>query len=561
MDYNDHHITMEQLCDIIELLCPCMDDFLYVYDFKKDYYFISPDAMQRFALPDYHFHDVMKTHESFVYKEDLPMLLEDLAAVGRGEKTFHNLHYRWLDKENQPIWVNCRGKSIQDVDGMPLYMVGCINEIGAKQKADNVSGVLGERSFQNYFGGFEERIPEGFILHIGIDDFKDINENQGMEYGDYTLRKTAECIAASICPGQKLYRVVADEFMIIDFMGRTTKDADIVYQRIRQEIDNFIERNCYEVVFTISGGILSTKDVKDGSFSTMMRLSEYILNEAKRNGKNRCQIFDEYSYNKFLRKKRLTREMRNSVYHSYHGFQVFFQPIVKGAENELIGAEALLRFESPSMGAIGPVEFIPLLEETGLIIPVGKWVLQEALSVCKGYQQYIPKFRMSVNLSYVQVMKSRVFNDIMTVVNQYGLEPSNVVVELTESGFLETNPHLIKLWENLKKQGINLAIDDFGTGYSNLHCLSDLYPNMVKIDRSFTARALNSDYEYNMLLHVIEMVHSIGLEICIEGIETIGELQQISMLKPDYIQGYFFGRPCIQAVFFSSYIEKLQKST
>ena len=474
----------------------------------------------------------------------------------QGIKHFHNLQYRWLGLDGQPIWINCRGRTVNGEEGQPMCMVGCINEIGAKQKADNVSGLLGETSLQDYLYTIGKVFPEGFILRIGIDDFKDINENLGIEYGDMIIHETANCIARCIAPGQQLYRIVADEFIIVDFLGGTTDEARKLYKKVRFEIDRFIEQNHYETVYTISAGLLESRDVTEHSFQNLMKLSEFALSEAKRDGKNRCYLFCKEDYEKFLRKKELVRDLRRSVYNDFSGFETYFQPIVSAVDNQLFAAETLLRFHSEKMGMVSPVDFIPILEETGLIIPVGKWVLHQALSVCREVHKYVPDFKISVNVSYIQVMKSPILTEILTSVREYGLKPEDVIVELTESGFLESNYRCMDLWKRLREHGILLALDDFGTGYSNFHYLYDLSPNMIKIDRTFTVRALSNEYEYNLLRHIIEMIRGINLKLCIEGIETKEELERINRLKPDYIQGYYFGKPCPYEKFYHDFIEQ-----
>lgn len=556
MDGKVSNITIEQLREMIDLVCPCTDDYLYLYDLKNDYYYISPHAIERFCIPDYEFNDVAKNHEKFVHPEDLDMLLEDLDMMVKGVKNFHNLQYRWLGVDKQPIWINCRGRTICDNEGKPAIMLGCINEIGKKQKADNNSGLLVESSLRMHIQTMEESKLRGFMLRIGIDDFKDINENLGIEYGDKILRETANCISSVIMPGQNLYRIVADEFMIVDFLGGTEDDAYGLYKRIRQSVDQFIERNCYEAVYTISGGVLGITNLEDCSYLNIMKLSEFALSEAKRNGKNRCCIYNNQDYQKFLRRRELIHQLRHAVHHDFQGFDTHFQPVVDPSNNHLIGAETLLRFSSEKTGAVSPMEFIPVLEETGLIIPVGKWVLHRALAVCREWQEYIPGFKISVNLSYIQVMKSPILTEILTSVRQYGLEPEDVIIELTESGFLESNYRCIDLWNRLRRNGITLALDDFGTGYSNFHYLYELSPNIIKIDRTFTDKALHSEYEYNLLAHIVDMVRSIDLKLCIEGIETGDELNSINRLKPDYIQGYYYGKPCAYQDFCDTYMEE-----
>lgn len=580
MDPIMNSFSREQMEYIVELFNPCMDDYLYVFDLQKDCYKISKHATERFLLPGDNFDDAAKAHHTFVYSEDQSRLDDEFRRIMSGEIVFHNMHYRWLDRAGKPVWINCRGRVLNDADGKPHFLVGCINEIGQKQKADNVSGLLGESSLSAYVEQFEDGLPDGFFLRIGIDDFRDINGDFGMEYGDYILKSTADCIAENIKPSQRLYRILADEFMVVDFSGGDMEAATELYKNIRKSLDTFIEENGYKSVFTISAGAVDTAKTS-GTYENIMKLSEYALNTAKDQGKNRCYIYMQEDYDVFLRKKQITRQLHHAVNHGFEGFETYYQPIVDTKTRRLVGAEALMRFSMPERcedgetkkeavcvgedghdadekvhwERISPVEFIPLLEETGLIIPAGKWMLHQAISTCSRWQKYIPNFRININLSYVQVMKSRVLTEILTALRLYGLEPSAVGIELTESGYLDTNTHFQKLWDGLKKNGVLVILDDFGTSYSNLHCLGDLRPNYIKIDRSFTLKALNNQYEHDLMTQIITMTHKLDLTICVEGIETEDEFAKISELDPDYIQGFLFGKPQPAEEFYENLIK------
>ena len=580
MDPIMNSFSREQMEYIVELFNPCMDDYLYVFDLQKDCYKISKHATERFLLPGDNFDDAAKAHHTFVYSEDQSRLDDEFRRIMSGEIVFHNMHYRWLDRAGKPVWINCRGRVLNDADGKPHFLVGCINEIGQKQKADNVSGLLGESSLSAYVEQFEDGLPDGFFLRIGIDDFRDINGDFGMEYGDYILKSTADCIAENIKPSQRLYRILADEFMVVDFSGGDMEAATELYKNIRKSLDTFIEENGYKSVFTISAGAVDTAKTS-GTYENIMKLSEYALNTAKDQGKNRCYIYMQEDYDVFLRKKQITRQLHHAVNHGFEGFETYYQPIVDTKTRRLVGAEALMRFSMPERcedgetkkeavcvgedghdadekvhwERISPVEFIPLLEETGLIIPAGKWMLHQAISTCSRWQKYIPNFRININLSYVQVMKSRVLTEILTALRLYGLEPSAVGIELTESGYLDINTHFQKLWDGLKKNGVLVILDDFGTGYSNLHCLGDLRPNYIKIDRSFTLKALNNQYEHDLMTQIITMTHKLDLTICVEGIETEDEFAKISELDPDYIQGFLFGKPQPAEEFYENLIK------
>lgn len=556
MKKTENKLTIEQFKKVIDVLNPCMDDFLYIYDIKNDHYCISPNAMIRFKFPASEFSDVVRMHARFTYPDDIAALQEDLNKIIRKESDFHNMQYRWLDKENKAVWINCRGSVLYDEDGDPEYLVGCINEIGKKQRADNVSGLLGETSLQSEFKRCRNEEVSGFILRIGIDNFKEINENKGIEYGDMIIRKTADCIESVVVDGQHIYRIVADEFIVADFAGRSIKEAADLYHKIQESIHNFIAGNCYEVFYTVSAGILDLNSVEKRVFANVMKLSEFALNEAKERGKNRYYVYEKSDYESFLQKKELLKQLRYSVNQNFEGFEAYFQPIADIKNKRLGSAETLLRYHTKEAENIPPVTFIPLLEESGLIIPVGKWVLSQAVKTCVEIRKSIPDFRISVNVSYIQILKSDLLNDILTILKQYKLDADGIMIELTESGFLEANENFIAFYKGLKEHDIALALDDFGTGYSNFRYLADIYPHIIKIDRSFTLKALKNEYEYLLLQHMVDMSHSVDLKLCVEGIETKEELLKICGINPDYIQGYLFGKPCDYETFYKEFIKE-----
>lgn len=553
---DSQQLTIPQICKLIDLLHPCMDDYLYVYDFVNDYYHISPHATDRFMLPADSFNKVVAEHSKFVYPKDVPALQDDLAQMVSGQKHFHNLQYRWLSRQNEIVWINCRGYVVDSPDThKPAYMIGCINEIGEKQKADNVSGLLGIATLKDYFDSHIDIMPNGYIMRFGIDDFKEINEKMGNDYGDILLRHIAECMESCKLSGQAAYRALSDEFILIDFQGRDVNNAIKQFERIRNAIDDFIENSHYETVFTISCGILPCSNVVGQAYTEIMKFSEFALNEAKKKGKNISYVFDYQDYKNFLRRREITQLLRRSINNNFEGFDVFLQPLYNVDTDSLYGAEALMRFSTEKHGMISPMEFVPILEETGLIVPAGKWILHRALTMSHEIQKVLPNFKISINISYIQVLKSNIISEIISAVSQHEVAPRSVIIELTESGSLTSDTRVTKLWSKLKKKGIHLALDDFGTGSSNFQYLNDLKPDLIKIDRSFTVKALENDYEYNLLSFMSNMVHGLHLKMCIEGIENSDELSRMRALSPDYCQGYYFGKPCSYEQFIKNFVE------
>ena len=539
--------------DLIGIFDSYMDDYLYILDLQKDRCRISQRAVERFHMSTNSYDDAINHCILFAYEEDRPMLADNLKLILEGKQKTHNLLYRWLDKNGMPVWINCRGGVIDDEEGKPRYLIGCINETGKKQRADNTSGLLGEEEMRAYIRSHRKEGGPGFLMHIGSDDFDSINSAFGTDYGDYILKNVAACIKECLSDGQQLYHLVSDEFMIVDFQEHTAEDAVQLYKKICRRIEVFNDAERYKAVFTVSAGVIDAS-VTNVGYDEYRKVSDFALKQAKSAGKDSLYLFRQEDYDAFLRKGRLIMVLRNAVMNGFEGFEVYYQPIVDSNSEKILGAEALMRFTDRSEGQeerISPVEFIPLLEETGLIIPVGKFLLDQSMSMCSEMQSYAPGFKININISYIQITKSDVFRDIVSALDTYRLAPECVCVELTESGYIDLTPSFCELRKNLYEKGIQFIIDDFGTGYSNLHCINDMHPNYIKIDRSFTLKAMNHTYDYELLIKAIEMVHSVNVKICIEGIEEREWLQRLRQTHVDYMQGYLFGKPCEKDKFLS----------
>lgn len=556
MSNKDVAISFDSYCEMIGEFSPCMDQYLYVYDLKNDVYCISENALSRFKIPGKLFHNVVEAHKQFVYSQDYKMIESDLEQVIAGTKDVHDIDYRWLGIEGEPIWINCRGQVVRQ-DGEPVFLIGCVNEIGQTQRADNNSGLLASSTIKSVLDGFFQMCPNGYVMRIGLDEFAEINEKHGQEYGDFILKTVAQCISECLMPGQEVYRAFSDEYLICDYLGGTGEDVFNLFKKIRTKINDYIESTLYRAIFTFSAGVLFGDCLEKSDYNEIMKLSHFALNEAKNRGRNQLYVFNMNDYDEFLEKQRILTELTRSVSYGFRGFSLFYQPIMmQNDETRLFAAEGLLRFKDSEGVIITPSVFVPILEESGLIIPVGKYVLREAAKTCKEIREKIPNFKISVNLSYVQIMKSSILEEIFSEIEYYKLEPESIIIELTESGYFDASPAVRKAWSDLKEYGVMIAIDDFGTGYSNLQSISKMSPNIVKVDRDFTARALQQDFERQLMKSIVELVHGMDLKICVEGIETNEELTEIQKLKPDYIQGFYYGKPCDKEDFVQRFVKK-----
>ncbi len=542
--------------DLIELFALCMDDYLYIIDLQKNTFKISQAAVNRFMISGNSFDDAVNSFQYFVYKEDRSMIAEDLQCIIEGKEKDHNLYYRWLDKNGMPVWINCRGKVIDDKDGKPHYLIGCVNEIGDTQRADNVSGLLGERELRSYISSHIKDSSSEYLIYIGIDGFNAINGTLGVDYGNYVLKSVADCINSCLSDSQKLYHIVADEYMIIDLESHTKDDVMLLQKKICKKIEEFIISEKYKVVFTISTGIIYAKMLLK-YYDEYRKIAVFSLKQAKSMGGNGVYFFEKEDYELFLRKEKIKSALRNAVANGFEGFDVYYQPIMDCDSGHMIGAEALMRFsmyQDKKKEPVSPVEFIPLLEETGLIIPAGRYVLNKAVSMCHEMRQYIPEFKINVNISYIQMVKSDIWKDILSSIKQYDLPPECLCAELTESGYTDMTPYFYKLRKKFEEKNLQFVLDDFGTGFSNLHCIVNMKPNYVKLDNDFTAKAMSNARDFELLKKIVEMVHSIDIRICIEGIEKEEWYQKLKEIHVDYLQGYLFGKPCEKNQFLNKFI-------
>lgn len=546
---------------LLEIIAKCMDDYLYVYDLQNNTIEFSESAVNRFKISDNVMNNFTNDVLQLVYEEDRKMLQEHLTAIYEGKEKVHNLHYRWLDKEDMPVWINCRGIVIDDSQGNAQYLVGCMKETGNQRRADNVTGLLGGPEFNAYMRSQKTHISKGFLMHIGIDDFGAINSSRGAAYGNYILKGVADCIKECLSDKQKIYHLVADQYVIVDLEHSSEEYAAELKKMIDARLYKFIVSEKYEAVFSISVGVVDAATACEG-YEECRKKFAFVLKKAKKMGKNGFYIFDENDYESFLRTGRIVAELRNSVVNGFNGFEVYYQPIVDCSSERVIGAEALMRFSMTSeegTETVSPVDFIPLLEETGLIIPAGRYILDEAAKTCCEIQQYIPGFKMNINVSYVQIMHGNVERDILDVIKKYGLQPDSICIEMTESGFMDMTPVFCRFRKVLDENHICFVIDDFGTGYSNFHCIRDMNPSYVKMDKDFTAKAMNNARDFELYKNIIPMVHSINVSICAEGIEKKEWCQKMKEMQVDYLQGYFYGRPCAKEQFIQQVVSFRRK--
>ncbi len=545
MDYTQilQNMSLEQIVAVIEVLQKSCDAYIYIMDLDTDTYMVTSKMLARFPFSDVVIENATAALEEIIYPSDYAKVKADIGRCAAGEQTVHKMEYRWIDKEKRIVWIDCRGTVITGAGGHKL-LIGRVMELGKEAKADNVTGLRREVRLRLDIEELLRDRPQEirYMMRIGIDNFKEINQKEGIGAGDTVLKELAACIMQTIDKNVDVYRLMADEFMIVDAYSGTEQDTLAIYKDIRNRVAQTVREKEYSCFYTISAGVMQD-GFEDRNAQDILRLTEFALNEAKRAGRNQMMLFDDEEYEGYLRRLDIRKLMRRDINDRFRGFQVFFQPIVSASDYEVVGAEALLRWNCEKYGSVSPAVFIPILEESGLIIPVGRYVLWEAAKTCKKWRQILPEFHVNINLSYVQMNKSDLLHDVENCINEVGIPPRSLVLELTESGYIETDNRMKELFRKLKARNIDLALDDFGTGYSNMRYLKEIEASTVKLDRSFVVQALENEHDYNIISHIIDMVHGLGFSVCMEGIEEKDELNKMLKTKPDMIQGYYFGKP------------------
>jgi diguanylate cyclase (GGDEF)-like protein len=380
------------------------------------------------------------------------------------------------------------------------------------------------------------------VLFLDLDRFKNINDSLGHTHGDLLLVAFAERLEKVLRPVDTLARFGGDEFAILLSGMTDPTDTVRVAQRIQDELTQPFVLDKNSAFATASIGIaLSTSG--DDRPEDILRDADTAMYRAKENGKARYELFDHGMHARAVSRLQLESDLRRAV--EQKEFSVFYQPIVCLQTGRLSGFEALVRWNHPRRGLVSPGDFIPVAEETGLIVPIGQWVLNEACNHIRECQSYSPSHRslsLSVNLSARQVAQPDLLEQIKQALATSKLNPHCLKLEITESVVMENAEAAALMFKQLRSLGVQLSIDDFGTGYSSLSYLHRFPLNYLKIDRSFVMR-LTTDNDNAIVRTISTLARNLGMEVIAEGIETEEQYQQLKMLGCEYGQGYLFSRP------------------
>lgn len=442
-------------------------------------------------------------------------------------------------------------------DGARRGLLGIRRDISEQMQAyskihylanyDSLTGLPNRTLFQEQFAQVlaTAKAQEQLLamLFLDLDRFKDINEAHGHGFGDTLLQSVTKRIKGCIRASDMLARLGGDEFALIQVNPSHVDDAERLAQRLIQAFSRPFNIHGHEIHSTVSIGI--TRYPFDGQdVQQLLQNADIAMYRAKREGRNQSRIYTADMSTQTQARVALEKNLRRAL--AKREFLLHYQPQVDLQTGQIVGMEALLRWQRPGFGIVPPAEFIPVAEESGLIIPIGEWVLREACTQNKLWQDAgLPSLRMAVNISARQFgLNGRFMTEMVDqVLKESGLMPEYLELELTESLVMANPEQTAHILHRLKDRGISISVDDFGTGYSSLSYLKRFPIDKLKIDRSFVRDITHDDADAAIVNAVISLGHSLNLQVIAEGVETTEQLEYLRQEGCDGIQGYLFSRP------------------
>jgi diguanylate cyclase (GGDEF)-like protein/PAS domain S-box-containing protein len=487
----------------------------------------------------------------YTHPDEVPLRKAVLARVAAGHDTYEDdRRYVWPD--GRVVWASSHVTLVRDKSGEPQYLFSQLQDItGRKQMEQELAhqalhdsltdlpnrALLTDRLVHGLAGSRRRGSRLG-VMFLDVDHFKVVNDSLGHASGDDLLRRAAARIAGAIRDGDTVARFGGDEFVVVcdDVSARQTQQ---IAERVLEALSQPCQIGDQEVNVTASVGIAIAG--KDSTPETLLRDSDAAMYRAKERGRGRIELFDEVLRSKTERRWATEQALRGAL--ERDEFAVHYQPIVDLTTGAMVSAEALLRWDHPDRGLVSPAEFIPVAEETGLIVPIGTWVLEQACQQLVDWQRTEPSMSVAVNLSVRQMLAPHVVGLIEDVLRRTGARPEGLCLELTESVFMEDVDYFGRTLASLKSLGVLLAIDDFGMGYSSLSYLKRFPVDAVKVDRAFVDGLGTDPRDSALVAAIVGMADALGLEVTAEGVETQTQLANLKRLECRRAQGFYLARP------------------
>ena len=483
----------------------------------------------------------------WVHPDDRAKVAAVLAARASGESGA--TEFRMIDAEGEQHWIQGYSVPRRNQNNEIDEVIGIIRDVTAERRAqenllaiaylDDLTGLPNRKALlERLQARCQQAAAQPFVLLLAnLDRFKNINDTLGHEFGDHLLGQAGGRMRVALPDSVFLARLGSDEFAVICPVG----DSEEVSGIVRNCFDEVFQLGSDPVFLTVSIGTVSCP-IDAGEPKEMIKLAGVATQAAKLLGRNRVQVFDGHMLAPSRERLRLENELRKALQNAE--FELFYQGKYELENAVLSGAEALLRWRSPKRGLVSPVDFIPLLEETGLILEAGEWVLAQACEQVRQWHQRTGEWLpVAVNVSALQVVNRGFGEKAVSILQQSGVPRGVIELEITESALMSDAVHGEQLIEQLRAAGFTLALDDFGTGYSSLTYLRKFAPDTLKIDRSFVAELAAKSGDRAIISIVLQLAKIMGITVIAEGIESEAQRQILCAMECRYGQGFLFCKP------------------
>lgn len=526
------------------------------WDVLKDEVTGSESTFRLFSIPK-HNGTNLENLISNVLPQDQPLFQQALADAGRGQSHIE-VSFRVQNPQKQLTHIECLGEVRYSPEGEMVSIVGSVQDITRLHRAesmidyqanhDNLTELANRTSFTQELNKHCELPGQSAsaIIIFDMDRFKSINDTLGQHQGDALLIAMAQRLKRITREADFIARLGSDEFAIIIRQYQDSKELNLLVSRLHDDLKNPFIIDDQEIFVTYSIGI-ATFPEDSNEAETLLRDANIARGQAKQLGGNQALFYRSEMNAEAKQQLMLENDLRRAIEHGE--IEVYYQPQVNAKTLKPIGAEALVRWNHPKIGLVSPVVFVPLAESTGLIVEIGRFVLQQSVRQLEEWHQMgFDQMRIGVNLSARQFTQSNLILDVQKVLSSTHLAAKFIDLEITESFAMSNAEQNINILKSLKAMGVSISIDDFGTGYSSLAYLHEFPIDTIKIDRSFIFN-LESKEGQAIARTIIAMADGLGLEVIAEGVENDEQIAFLQEKNCDILQGFKFGKPMPAAAF------------
>ena len=515
--------------------------YVYLCDMKYDFSRWSKNAVDTYGLPSEYMYGAGDLREDHIHPDDRETYHQGIDEIFRGSSAEHDMQYRARRVTGEYDVCTCRGIVIRDMYGEPDYFVGTIRNHSMQGHIDTLTG------FRNQYGFFDDlhsyiRREVSFVVMIfGISKFSEINEMYGYHFGNRVLQQYARCVFSAIGNNGHVYRIDGTKFAVIS-TSLSIQELQEKYDSFRSFLHEDFVVDDKAILLDLYGGALRVDEFGVDA-QTIYACLNYACTESKikRQG-DMVEFFSGLNEENHQRLEKL-HAIRASIMHEHKGFYLLYQPVVDAQTEQLIGAEALLRWKDDRYGVVPPDQFIPILESDPLFPELGAWIIWESVYAAKQMLKLYPDFVMNVNLSYTQLEKADFVDMVLRILSDLEYPADHLCLEVTERCRLLDLDLLKNVLASLKSQGVLVALDDFGTGFSSVGILKEIPFNIIKIDRSFVQMIEENEIDRKIVQNIADLASIFGAKVCVEGIETQGMRTILMSYRVESFQGYYYAKP------------------